>query len=42
MTVSADMCRAARLPPGLLAAAMEAGVNLRRWIDGDGPGLQGA
>lgn len=26
----------------LLAAAMEAGVNLRRWIDGDGPGLQGA
>lgn len=30
------------LPPGLLAAAMEAGVNLRRWIDGDGPGLRGA
>ena len=26
----------------LLAAAMEAGVNLRRWIDGNGPGLQGA
>jgi len=26
----------------LLAAAMEAGVNLRGWIEGDGPGLQGA
>lgn len=26
----------------LLAAAMEAGVNLRRWIEGNGPGLQGA
>jgi hypothetical protein len=26
----------------LLAAAMEAGVNLRRFIDGQSPGLQGA
>ena len=26
----------------LLAAAMEAGINLRRWIDDNGPGLQGA
>jgi hypothetical protein len=26
----------------LLAAAMEAGVNLRRFLNGDEPGLQGA